>query len=130
MGGDTANKHLTLGCISTGAILHQHVVEGLMVAMRQTVNIHVADPLMAHHAGGVPAIDHTVVSIPVEHGKMASELLGSLRAAEESGEAGWGSSMPFVHYLLLLPHVESLLRNPVPLYKSYSHHQQSIVSGK
>lgn len=82
-----------------------------MVAMRQAVHIHVANPLVPHHAGGVPAIDHTVVAVPVEHQKRVSELLGSLRAVEEAEEPGWGSFMPFVYYLLL-PQVESLFRTP------------------
>lgn len=59
-----------------------------MVAMRQAVHVHVANPLMPHHAGGVPAIDHTVVAVSVEHHKRVSELLGNLRAVEEAEEPG------------------------------------------
>lgn len=88
------------------------------MAMRQTVHVHVADPFMAHHAGGVPAIDHTVVAIPGEHRETTDELLGSLGAVGESGEPGRGSSMPFVHYLLL-SHVESLVRTPCPSLQTF-----------
>lgn len=106
-----SSECLTLGCISAGAILHQDVVEGLMVAVRQAVHIHVSDPLMPHHARRVPAVDHTVVAVPVEQGKMASEFLGSPARA----------LTPSVHSLLL-PCVESL-GHPVPL--TNPHCQQS-----
>lgn len=55
---------LTLGSVSAGAILHQDVVEGLVGAVGEAVHVHVPDPLMAHHAGRIPAINHTVVAIP------------------------------------------------------------------
>lgn len=35
------------------------------MAMRQAVDIHVSNPLMSHHAGGVPTIDYTVIAIPI-----------------------------------------------------------------
>lgn len=65
-----------------------------MVAMWQTVHVHVSDPLVPHHAGGVPAIDHTVVAIPVEQGQTDSEFPGSLRATVELGQPGLGFLMP------------------------------------
>lgn len=55
---------LTLGGISTGPVLHQNIIERLMMAVRQAVDVHVSNPLMSHHAGGVPAIDDTVIAIP------------------------------------------------------------------
>lgn len=64
MKGTDENWPLTLGCVSAGTILHQHVVERLMMAMRQAVDIHVSNPLVSHHAGGVPAINDTVIAIP------------------------------------------------------------------
>lgn len=53
-----------MGCISTRAVLHQNIIERLMMAVRQAVDVHVSDPLVSHHAGGVPAIDHTVIAVP------------------------------------------------------------------
>jgi hypothetical protein len=70
------SEQLTLGCISAGPVLHQHIVERLMVAVRQAVHIHVPDPLVSHHAGGVPAVDNTVIAIPNEHKRT---LVRSLR---------------------------------------------------
>lgn len=55
---------LTLGSVSAGAILHQDVVEGLVGAVGEAVHVHVPDPLVAHHAGRIPAVNHTVVAIP------------------------------------------------------------------
>ena len=55
---------LTLGRVSARTVLHQHVVERLVVAVRQAVDIHVANPFVSHHAGGVPAVDDAVVAIP------------------------------------------------------------------
>lgn len=55
---------LTLGSVSAGAIFHQDVVEGLVGAVGEAVHVHIPDPLMSHHAGRVPAINHTVIAIP------------------------------------------------------------------
>lgn len=38
-----------------------------MMAMRQAVDVHVSDPFVSHHAGGVPTIDHTVIAIPNQY---------------------------------------------------------------
>ena len=53
-----------MGSVSAGAILHQDVVERLVGAVGEAVHVHIPDPLMAHHAGRIPAINHTVVAIP------------------------------------------------------------------
>lgn len=58
---------LTLGGVPTGPVLHQDVVKGLMVAVGQAVDVHIPDPLVAHHAGGVPAVDDTVIAVPDQH---------------------------------------------------------------
>ena len=38
-----------------------------MVAVRQAVDVHVSDPLVSHHTGGVPAVDDTVIAVPDQH---------------------------------------------------------------
>lgn len=110
-----AGQDLTLCCVSAGAVLHQHIVEGLMVAVRQTVHIHVSDPLVPHHARGVPAVDHTVVAVPVGRGRWPVSSQGALEWQWHQ-ETGWGSHT-LVHYLLL-PCVRSSLRHPVQLTNS------------
>jgi hypothetical protein len=62
------SEQLTLGCISAGPVLHQHIVERLMVAVRPAVHIHVPDPLVS--------VDNTVIAIPNEHKRT---LVRSLR---------------------------------------------------
>lgn len=52
--------------ISARAIFHEHVVEGLVGAVGEAVDIHISDPFVSHHAGRVPAINHAVIAIPDE----------------------------------------------------------------
>lgn len=42
-----------------------------MGAVGEAVHIHIPDPFVSHHAGRVPAINHTVVAIPDEREFMA-----------------------------------------------------------
>lgn len=121
------SKHLTLGCISAGAILHQNIVEGLMVAMRQAVHVHVANPLVPHHAGGVPAIDHTVVAVSVEHQKRVSFWGTSGRWRRQKSLAGDLSCPLFI--TCFYPKESHFSEHPDPLHKSSFYHQQSTLSG-
>lgn len=41
------------------------------MAVRQAMDVHVSNPLVSHHAGGVPAVDDTVIAIP-KHRSMQS----------------------------------------------------------
>ena len=56
----------TLGRVATRAILHQDVVEGLVDSVGQLMNPHGGDPLLAHGAIWVPAVNHTVITRPGE----------------------------------------------------------------
>jgi len=52
-----------LSSISARAIFHEHIVERLVGAMWKAVDVHIPDPFMPHHAGGIPAINHAVIAI-------------------------------------------------------------------
>lgn len=54
----------TLCSIAAGSILHQDVVERLVWSVWQLVDPHGGDPLQAHGALWVPAVDHAVVTRP------------------------------------------------------------------
>lgn len=54
----------TLCCVAARAVLHEDVVERLVGPVGQLVDPHGGDPLLAHGALRVPAVDHTVVSRP------------------------------------------------------------------
>lgn len=52
----------TLGGVAAGSVLHQDVVERLVGPVGQLVDPHGGDPLQAHGALWVPAVDHAVIS--------------------------------------------------------------------
>lgn len=83
------------------------------MAVRQAVDVHVSNPLVSHHAGGVPAIDDTVIAIPKHR---SSESMPWDPGTYEMVSKGLAPlKLPFLHvYVLLLP-VESFLRTPQPL---------------
>lgn len=54
----------TLCGIAAGSVLHQDVVERLVGPVGQLVDSHGGDPLQAHGALWVPAVDHAVISRP------------------------------------------------------------------
>ena len=54
----------TLCSIAARPILHQNVVERLVGSTAELVDPHGADPLLAHSALGVPAVDDTVITRP------------------------------------------------------------------
>lgn len=115
--GTDKNELLTLGCVSARAILHQNIVERLMMAVRQAVDVHVSNPLVSHHAGGVPAIDDTVIAIPDEHTSKGKSIpWDPVTAAVKCRNSGWASlRLPLLQIYLLLLHVASFSRVPLPL---------------
>lgn len=54
----------TLCSIAAGSVLHQDVVERLVGPVGQLVDPHGGDPLQAHGALWVPAVDDAVISRP------------------------------------------------------------------
>lgn len=52
----------TLCGVATCSILNKDVVEGLVGTVGQLVDPHGGDPLLAHGALRVPAVDHTVIT--------------------------------------------------------------------
>lgn len=54
----------TLRCIATRSILYEDVVERLVGPVGQLVDPHGGDPLLAHGAFRVPAVDHAVIPRP------------------------------------------------------------------
>lgn len=57
------------------------------MAVWQAVNVHVPDPLMPHHAGGVPAVDDAVVAVPGQKRSSTESVPGHWQAAEEQRQA-------------------------------------------
>lgn len=54
----------TLSCVTARPILYQHVVKWLVSSTGQLVNPHGVDPLLAHGAFRIPAVNHTVIPRP------------------------------------------------------------------
>lgn len=54
----------TLCCVATCSVLHEDVVERLVGPTGKLVDPHGGDPLLAHGALRVPAVDHTVITGP------------------------------------------------------------------
>lgn len=89
-----------------------------MMAMRQAVDVHVSNPFMSHHAGGVPTIDHTVIAVPNEHRSKGKSIpCDPVTATVKCRNRGLASlKLPFLQMYLLLLHVESFSRTPLPLF--------------
>ena len=98
---------LTLGGVSTGPVLHQDVVKGLMVAVRQAVDVHVSDPFVSHHTGGVPAVDDTVIAVPDQH-KSSHMSASCLRRAEHRGDGLASPRLTFLQIYLPSLYAESI----------------------
>ena len=64
MNGSHGSSVQTLCSISAGAILHQYVVEGLVLLVWKIVHAHLDDPLLRGSALFVPTVDHAGVVIP------------------------------------------------------------------
>lgn len=75
--GDHA-EILTLRCVAACSILHEDIVKRLVSAIGQLVDPHGSDPLLAHGAFGVPAVDHTVITRPGEEGGTRSSNTGQM----------------------------------------------------
>ena len=54
----------TLCSIAARPVLHQNIVERLVGSTAELIDPHGADPLLAHSALGVPAVDDTVIAQP------------------------------------------------------------------
>lgn len=79
----------TLCCVAARAVLHKHVVERLVGSAGQLVDPHCGDPLLAHGAFRVPAVNHTVVTRP-----------GADRGTFRTSQAGLKTLCFFLLYLL------------------------------
>lgn len=75
----------TLRCVAAGSVLDEDVVERLVGPVGQLVDPHGGDPLQAHGALWVPAVDHAIVTRPGGGQTQPSISTGGFDSGTDSG---------------------------------------------